>query len=457
MQKEKRDNAIMVTTRRQSGALLLGSQSNSAATSENEVNEDEIAYELLTQSAQKRRREKAREAGEETPSKRRKLPVRAKDESPAVIVHSRLAVEIPVKDVDSEGDATPQAISDVAAKLAAAESPAITPSQKKRGRPAKNAVLEDASEQLKRDVAAFEAQKASKVDKKVATPQATKSTPKSAKKGKKSPPAPAEKEEKVATPPVDSPKKETPAKPKHKKFGDDEPVAPIPLPEPLVETLEENDGSGSEDESSDDDAPEEVGGKAAQEKAQASLIAAQKAADQKQAAEDKKRKEKEEKLKAQASAAKKRKLEEEKAANEAEAAEGSASEDEDESMTLQEESSPTLEIRKEATRETKKIKFDRHNLPDLLPEDLLEDEDAMDVDSEEEERPKKARKIKFAQEEKRIKDVTLGHTTFRVQKNSKAGLAPKANKRAKMLKEALLGKRKGQIRKAPTGFFGARK
>lgn len=448
VQKEKRDKLTMVTTRRQSGALLLGSQSNSAATSENEINEDEIAYELLTLSAQKRRREKAREAGEETPTKRRKVPIREKGISPAVTVHSRLAVEIPLKDVDEEGEATPQAISDVAAKLADAETSATsTPTNpRKRARPSKKSLL-DAEEQLKKDMAAFEAEKAQKSTSNEAAPATEAPKPK---KTKTSPPAPAGK---VTAPLVEEEKKEAPAKPKHKKFGDDEPVEAIPLPEPIVP---EEEGSESEEESSDDDAPEEVGGKAAEKQAQEKVAQAAKVAEQKEAAERLKRKERDEKLRKQSEAAKKRKAVEEEKSKMMPVDELESESEEDESMTLQEESSPVLETAKKMARE-KKIKFDRNNLPDLLPEEFLDDEDAMDVDEEEQKTVKKAKKISFAREEKKVKDVTLGHTTFRVQKKSKAGLAPKANKRAKMLKEALLGGRKGQIRKAATGFFGAKK
>lgn len=453
VQKEKRDKLTMVTTRRQSGALLLGSQSNSAATSENEINEDEIAYELLTLSAQKRRREKAREAGEETPTKRRKVPIREKGISPAVAVHSRLAVEIPVKDVDEDGEATPQAISDVAAKLAASEtSAASTPTNtRKRARPSKKSLL-DAEEQLKKDMAAFEADKAHKsTSSEVGLAEETPRT----KKTKKTKASPCAQPEKVTTPSAEEEKKEMPAKPKHKKFGDDEPVEAIPLPEPIAPEEEEQSGSESEEEDSDDDAPEEVGGKAAEMQAQEKVSQAAKVAEQKEAAERQKRKERDEKLRMQAEASKKRKAVEEEKAKMMPVDELESESEEDESMTLQEESSPALETAKGVARE-KKIKFDRNNLPDLLPEAFLDDEDAMDVD-EEPKIVKKAKKITFAREEKKVKDVTLGHTTFRVQKNSKAGLAPKANKRAKMLKEALLGGRKGQIRKAPMGFFGAKK
>lgn len=452
VQKEKRDKLTMVTTRRQSGALLLGSQSNSAATSENEINEDEIAYELLTLSAQKRRREKAREAGEETPTKRRKVPIREKGISPAVTVHSRLAVEIPVKDVDEDGEATPQAISDVAAKLAAAETSAVsTPTQtRKRGRPSKKSLLE-AEEQLEKDMATFEAEKAAKQPSSEDAP-AAEATPKVTKKAKSSTPAQVEK---VTTPPVEEKKKETPAKPKHKKFGDDEPVEAIPLPEPIAPVDEES-GSESEEEDSDDDAPEEVGGKAAEKQAQEKAAEVAKIAEQKEAAERQKRKERDEKLRVQVEASKKRKAVAEEKAKMMPVDELESESEEDESMTLQEESSPVLETAQAVARE-KKIKFDRNNLPDLLPEEFLDDEDKMDVDEDEERPVKKARKITFAREEKKVKDVTLGHTTFRVQKKTKTGLVPKANRRAKMLKEALLGGRKGQIRKAPTGFFGAKK
>lgn len=160
----------------------------------------------------------------------------------------------------------------------------------------------------------------------------------------------------------------------------------------------------------------------------------------KEAAERLKRKERDAQLKSQAQAAKKRKHIED---------------DVDESVTIN-ESSITVEP---LARTTTKPKFNRSNLPDLLPEEFLNDDvEEAELESEEE-APRKSKKIKFLYpEEKKPKDKKLGSTTYRVAQTNKESLAPKASKSALAMKAALLGGRKGQIRKAvSSGFFTAKK
>lgn len=81
-----------------------------------------------------------------------------------------------------------------------------------------------------------------------------------------------------------------------------------------------------------------------------------------------------------------------------------------------------------------------------------------EVESEEE-APRKSKKIKFVYpEEKKPKDKKLGSTTYRVAQTNKEGLAPKASHNAQATKSALLGGRKGQLRKAvSTGFLSSKK
>lgn len=374
-----------------------------------------------------------------------------------------MAVEIPLNEVESDGSVTNHGVSNVAAKLSAASSnestPSGTPTERKRGRSSKKeAEAQKAHAENMRKVnelkeiltAAKEKDSesnASEDEEETPEPEPSKAQKQAA---KLSPP--------VVETPVEEEQKElaTPPKPKHKKFGDDDVAEPIPFPEPLVKVIEGKDDaeSGSEEDDSDDDAPEEVGGKAAQEKAQEAVRNAANAAEQKEVAERQRRQGRDAELKKQAKAAKKRRHVE--AAEEAALAAAEEEQDGDESMTLQDDDSSPVP---DEAQPSKKIKFDRFNLPAELPEDFLEDkgsdDEMMDV---EEERGHKLKKIKFV-DEKKVKDLRLGHTTFRVQKQKKAGLAPKANARAKALKEALMGKRKGQaeFRKTPTGFFSGRK
>lgn len=164
----------------------------------------------------------------------------------------------------------------------------------------------------------------------------------------------------------------------------------------------------------------------------------------KEAAERQKRKSRDAQLKAQAqAAAKKRKHAEESL---------------DESATL--ENSSIAAAVEPVGRASAKPRFDRSTLPDLLPEDFLEDDDADSEDEAlvEEERPRQPKKIKFAYEEKKPKDKRLGATTFRVAQVAKEGFAPKVSRTTVSAKASLQGSRKGQVRKpVASGFVVAKR
>ncbi|OBT64680.1 hypothetical protein VE03_05905 [Pseudogymnoascus sp. 23342-1-I1] len=366
--------STMVTTRRQSGAgaaLVNPEDSN-------------VPKELQSISASKRRRTElnkkaATEEDAGTPTKRRKLPVRNKDEISPEVTQSHLAVEIPARELSEEPTApTPTA-----------KSKKTTPKSTPKGK--RNAGVVD-------------------------TESTTESTEqKELDDGKTDSPA-------VVDAPVE--------KPKHKKFGDNDPVEVVAAPEPEAERIEEED----EDESSDDDAPEEVGAQAAQSKAKGAAREAAKAVEQKEAAERQKRKDRDAQLKAQAKAAKKRKHIEDEL---------------DESATIENSSIAVEPIRRAST----KPRFDRSTLPDLLPEDFLEDASSEDEAPVQEEKPRVSKKIKFAYEEKKPKDKKLGSTTYRVAQVEKEGFAPKVSRNTVSAKASLQGGRKGQVRKPVSSGF----
>ncbi|KFY62787.1 hypothetical protein V496_04376 [Pseudogymnoascus sp. VKM F-4515 (FW-2607)] len=371
--------STMVTTRRQSGAgaaLINPDDSN-------------VPKELQSVSASKRRRtelNKKVSAGEDagTPTKRRKLPVRTKDEISPEVTQSHLAVEIPVKELSEEPTApTPTA-----------KSKNTTPKSTPKGK--RNAGVVD-------------------------TEPTTESTEQKQIEDSKNNDSPT-----VIDAPV--------AKPKHKKFGDNDPVEDISIPEPEAERIEGED----DDESSDDDAPEEVGAQAAQSKAKEAAREAARASEQKEAAERQKRKDRDAQLKAQAKAAKKRKHIEDEL---------------DESATIENSSIAVEPIGRAST----KPRFDRSTLPDLLPEDFLEDASSEDEAPVQEEK-RVSKKIKFAYEEKKPKDKKLGSTTYRVAQVEKEGFAPKVSRNTLSAKASLQGGRKGQVRKpVSSGFVVAKR
>ncbi|KFY27209.1 hypothetical protein V493_03641 [Pseudogymnoascus sp. VKM F-4281 (FW-2241)] len=376
--------STMVTTRRQSGA------------SATLINPDDssVPDELLSASAKKRRRTElsrkaATEADAGTPTKRRRLPVRTKDENSPDVTQSHLAVEIPVRELSEEPTAsTPSAKSNKG-------TPKSTPKGKRNtGVVDTESTGETASTTEQKEPAGKE----------IISKDSTKAEV-------------GHSQNNGSLTAVDAPV----AKPKHKKFGDNDPVEAVAAPEPEAERIQEED----EDESSDDDAPEEVGAEAAQSKAKGAAREAAKAAEQKEAAERQKRKDRDAQLKAQAKAAKKRKH---------------ADEELDESATI-ENSSITIEP---AGRASTKPRFDRTTLPDLLPEEFLEDAVSEDEAPVQVEKPRVSKKIKFAYEEKKPKDKKLGSTTYRVAQVEKEGFAPKVSHNTVSSKASLQGRRKGQ-------------
>jgi U3 small nucleolar RNA-associated protein 16 len=104
----------------------------------------------------------------------------------------------------------------------------------------------------------------------------------------------------------------------------------------------------------------------------------------------------------------------------------------------------------------------RSNIPDLLPEEYLQDddEDSDELDGSETEVVRRnPKKMKFSElVEKKPKDRRKGSTTYRVSEVQSRILAPKPSFHAKATKESWLkgraGKGPGGIRKvASTGFF----
>lgn len=219
--------STMVTTRRQSNAALINPDDSNAPD------------ELLSASAKKRRRTElskkaAAEEDVDTPTKRRKLPVRNKGESAPEATQSHIDLEAPATELFEEPTVpTPTA-----------KSKKTTPKSTSKGK--RNAVVQD-------------------------TEPATESA---ASTEQKEPAEAVVDDSKNNGVPavVDTPV----AKPKHKKFGDNDPIEVVAAPEPEAERIQEED----EDESSDDDAPEEVGAQAAQSKAKGAAREAAKAAEQ---------------------------------------------------------------------------------------------------------------------------------------------------------------------------------
>jgi hypothetical protein len=96
----------------------------------------------------------------------------------------------------------------------------------------------------------------------------------------------------------------------------------------------------------------------------------------------------------------------------------------------------------------------RMEVPDVLPPEFLEsddeDEDAMDLDQ-----PKKRTKITFERIEKELAresrapaDTRVGSTVYRViADTSEKKLAPKMDKQARNMKQALLNRHRGPVKR----------
>jgi hypothetical protein len=252
----------MVTTRRQSGAILASSLETGS------VSADDIPYELLSASARKRRRAQlggkvAAETDQlDSPSvKRRKLPLRKKDTEEQE-VNPNIAVVIPSSQVAEE-------------RLSSSSSKASsTPSSKasNKGRKRKEETVEE-SITNEDTVPQGNDNNTGEVESAPATP----ATPVSVGRKKRA--------SLGASKPMGSPKASPkPAvteaqpevtKPKHKKFGDDEPAEVFPIAVPELGISEEEE----DDESSDDEAPEEIGAQSAEQKAVDAACEAAKAAE----------------------------------------------------------------------------------------------------------------------------------------------------------------------------------
>lgn len=110
------------------------------------------------------------------------------------------------------------------------------------------------------------------------------------------------------------------------------------------------------------------------------------------------------------------------------------------------------------------IPISRSNLPDLLPDEYLQDdsesEELMDLDLE---KPRqKSKKMKFTDlMEKKPKDRRKGSTTYRVSEVRSMNLAPKSSFHARSMKEAWLKGRAGNgasgSRKVASGGFFKKK
>ncbi|KAM3068026.1 hypothetical protein ACMFMG_011074 [Clarireedia jacksonii] len=269
----------------------------------------------------------------------------------------------------------------------------------------------------------------------------------------------------------------TPIVSKHKRFGSEEPVTEV---EKKIEvTVEETAEAvnGEEDESSDDDAPEEVNTNDAVKVAKQKAREVAKAAEEQAALIKKKRQEKDAVLKRQAVASKKRKLETDpletmlppaqkakvdsnpsEQAPETETETEPADDVEIESNTLDGDGTADGRLDYDSENDIEEIRrtfappLSRRPLPDLLPEELLEDDDedmsdqGVLVNGEKKPKFTKKKDILGALGEKKIKDKRVGNTTFRVVEKGSQYLAPKVSLHAKVLKDAWLqGRGKGGV------------
>lgn len=218
--------------------------------------------------------------------------------------------------------------------------------------------------------------------------------------------------------------------PKHKRFGSEEPKAEF-----FSTAAEKID---SEDESSDDDAPEIIETRAAQKSVELKARGSAKAIEEQESAIRQKRKQRDAALKEQAKAAEKKR----KRGN------------------IEEQAQDSVPIQSLPHAHSLPKLIARSTIPELLPEEYLQDEDPEAADVSDNELPvKKAKKTKFADVvEKKPKDRRKGSTTYRVSEVISEKLAPKASFNARTTKESWLQGRPGKTsvtnRKSfSTGFF----
>ncbi|KKY16467.1 putative u3 snorna associated [Diplodia seriata] len=207
----------------------------------------------------------------------------------------------------------------------------------------------------------------------------------------------------------------------HIRFGsEDPPVVPEPASEPANEQIPSSTDE-QEEEDSDDEAPEAVTASSARTQARAAEEEAAKVVERQEAEAKRKRQDREARLREQAAAAKKRKQEQEPKEIPADVAS---------SATIQ-ASDPS------ALLKPSKPAYDLHNLPALLPDDLLasapkvrpatpESEDGSAQADATARKEKVNKHLKFL-DEKPAKDVTKGPVKVRVLEKGNKFLPPKTS------------------------------
>ncbi|KAI5928424.1 hypothetical protein F4810DRAFT_643547 [Camillea tinctor] len=242
-------------------------------------------------------------------------------------------------------------------------------------------------------------------------------------------------------------------KSKHVVFGNDDDVEKFvaegaEVEKDIKELIEE--AGNDEEEEDDDDAPEAVSTQAAAKESLKSAQAAAEAAEKHAASLKRKRQERDNLFKQQAEKRKQTRTEEQPPRSPS-----AADSDQDEAGAA--EKQPTAGRRR----------AEKHKLPDVLPASFLEDSPSGSEDDGTALKrvAKKPKKITFdaaartlstiLDSTKRPRDEIVGATRFRVlAEQGDAKLAPKAHKNARLVKEALLQRRRTAV--APNkkkGFF----
>ncbi|RDW65364.1 hypothetical protein BP5796_10056 [Coleophoma crateriformis] len=378
-----------------------------------------------------------------SPAKKRKLPVPAGNEGEQMETHTHthIAVEIPVSSVAPNS-----------AKGSSRETSSSSPERKGENNvaPQDGLEIQDSDHDNEDDLVGNMEEKAPRASRKSQSLSAKRSS------GKAS-------EEAAA--------KDFAARPKHRKFGSDEPEIELPETELQIHTAESLE---SENESSDDEAPEEVVTQNAGQEARRDLKAAAKALEEQESKNRKKRRERDAFLKQQAEKATKKRKQQEDAAGRSMESDASDSEGDNSaafnvdvanveaSVESPEESSADVLV---GVLNKKSAINKRASLPDLLPSEFLDDGESEESDNEVvvEESQRKSKKIKFSDlVEKKPKDLRKGSTTFRVAESRSKLLAPKASIQARKTKEEWIqgrpGKNGAKNRKPfSSGFFVSRK
>ncbi|KAL3419245.1 hypothetical protein PVAG01_09467 [Phlyctema vagabunda] len=437
--RRKSSRTEMVTTRGQKGKAAAAEDAQSSIGDLTVVQTPASSSRKRQRSARKGDTTPAIKESEPSPTKKRKLPVRSKGDDEPVETHTHIAVEIPVTSI------TPGSVRKTAASAHVIEN---TVEHADHTTPEKTVVeIKDSDEEEEEEPAVL-------VSSKKTTPsRATSSV-------KKTP----QRKEQVKDMSDGSATKSGTPKPKHKKFGSEEPEdESAKILEPAA-----NQEAQSEDDGSDDEAPEEVVTQDAAETVRKNLKEAAKVAEEQISAARTKRKERDALLKEQAkNTVKKRKRdnvaesehdkEEVSADEDIESSEEAADDGEDDAMILAGSEFASVPLKTTFTR--------GDELPDFLPAEYLAENDASESEDEveHEQLVQRSKRTKFTDlGEKKPKDLRKGSTTFRVAKSNNPLLAPKASNQARLTKEAWLQGRPGKNgvtnrRPFSSGFFVAKK